>query len=234
MRPNEASRGLGKSQTFRFNWSRLALVVALMLWALLTLWLLAYYFESIGLIGDAAGAGPGGHMRMDLTEAKEMGFGMLTTTPAGAADGALIQLFALRQSAKNGTLADVSTRLNAVRSSLQAGDNEAYRMTWTPVLACAAVGCDNRIYIQTAGMLAARAPRLAGNAIAIESAYWYSAREAGDETAAATAVAKIDRLVKEYGTPALASRWSRLQDCAGTCPIFEELLLDFMNEAAKI
>ncbi len=234
MRPNETNRGLGKPQPFRFSWSRLGLVVFVMLWALLTLWLLAYYLESVGLIGEAAGPGAGGRMRMDLSEAKDMGLGMLSTTPAMATDGSLTALFGLRQSAKNGTLADVSTRIQSVRTGVQASDNEAYRMTWTPVLACASAGCDNRVYIQTAGELAARQPRFAGNAMAIEAAYWYSAREAGDDAAAAMAVAKLDRLVKTYGNPSLAARWSRLQDCAGACPIFEELLLDFMNEAAKI
>ncbi len=234
MRPYKETPSWGKSEPLKFNWSRLGLVIVLMLWALLTLWLLAYYFESIGLIGEAAGAGPGGHMRMDFSEAKDMGLGMLSTTSAGAADNALTQLFGLRQSAKNGTIADTATRINAVRTSLQTSDNEAYRMTWTPVLSCATSGCDNRIYIQTAGLLAARQPRLAGNAISIEASYWYSALEAGDDTSAATAVAKIDRLVKAYGNSSLSARWSRLQDCAGTCPIFEELLLDFMAEAARI
>lgn len=234
MRPNEVNHGLGKPQAFRFSWSRLGLVVFVMLWALLTLWLLAYYLESIGLIGEAAGMGPGGHMRMDLSDAKDMGLGMLTSTSANAAGEALPQLFGLRQSAKNGTLAEMSTRLNGVRAGVQASDNEAYRMTWTPVLACASAGCDNRIYIQAAGELAARQPRLVGNAITVEAAYWYSAREAGDDTAAATAVAKLDRLVRAYGNPRLAGSWANLQECAGTCPMFEELLLDFMNEASKI
>lgn len=234
MRPNEVSRGLGKPEPFRFNWSRLGMVVFLMLWALLTLWLLSYYLESTGLLGEGAGAGPGGHMRMDFAESREMGLGMLSSAPANLADVALSQLFGLRQAAKNGSLADMATRLQAVRSGLQSSDNEAYRMTWTPVLACAAAGCDNRVYIQAAGMLAARQPRLAGNVMAIEAAYWYEAREAGDEAAAATAVAKLDRLVRTYGNTSLAARWTRLQNCGGDCPIFEELLLDFMGEAARI
>ena len=233
MRANDAGKGWGKPQSFKFSWQRLALVLFLAIWALFSLWLLSYYLESIGLIGAGAGTGANGHMRMDFSNAKSLGFGMMSAS-SGETDDYLTALFTLRQTAKNGTYADLSIQTDGIRAKLTTGDNEASRMTWAPVLSCANSGCDNRVYIQAAGELAARDPRLAGHAMVIEATYWYDARAAGDETAAAKAVAKLDSLVKAYGNADLTARFSGLTECSGRCPLFEELLIDFMASASKI
>ena len=235
MKANDAGKLWGKPQTpaYQFSWQRLALVLFLALWALISLWLLSYYLESIGLIGAGAGTNANGHMRMDFSQAKSLGFGMMSATN-GETNDYLTALLILRQTAKNGTYADVAVQTENIRAKLTTGDNEAYRMTWAPVLACANSGCDNRIYIQAAGELAASDPRLASHAMVIEASYWYDAKSAGDETGSAKAVAKLDTLVKAYGNADVTARYQSLNECGQNCPIFEELLIDFMASASKI
>ncbi|VVB57195.1 Uncharacterised protein [uncultured archaeon] len=203
-------------------------------WILLTLWLFAYYWNTSGFAVDASqNRMVDGHFQLDRPGAQALGLGVSLMPATNGTDPAIGQLMELRATLKTGTPTQRAALIERIRSSAAASDNEQYRMTWAPVLACASTECSNEAYVQAAGQFAARSPRWAGHAMIVEAAYWHDARAAGDEVGAASAVAKLDQLVRNYGTMDVRRSWNTLQSCTDGCPVFDELLLDFMGQAAK-
>jgi len=229
-----ADNDTGRARPIKFSPVRGLLVVIGLAWLLATIWLLNYYWENSGWKADSS---PNqlvdGHYQLDRLEAQSYGIGLNMRNPSNGTDAAIKELFALRQMQKGGSLSQQAEIVLRIRQDVQTTDNEAYRILWTPVLACAANGCDNEVYMRTAGALAARSPRWAGHAMIIETYYWSQARVAGDSAQSATAVARLDSLVHTYASPELKTRWAALENCGQSCPLFEELALDFMAEAVN-
>jgi hypothetical protein len=229
-----ADKGWEKPQAPEFSPLRGLLVVIGLVWLLATLLLLNYYWENSGL-KEESGPNPSadGHYLLGNAEAQSYGLGLSARGPGNGTDLGIGELLSLRQAQKSGSSQEQAQALQRIRQDIQTQDNEAYRTLWAPVLACAQKGCENSVYMQTAAGLAARQPRWAGHAMILEANYWRQAKEEGDPVGGAAAVAKLDKLVRGYGSTELKSRWAALDGCDSTCPVFEELVLGFVGEAVK-
>jgi len=229
-----ADKGWEKAPSIKFSPFRGLLVLIGIIWLLATIWLLNYYWENSGWKAES---NPNqlvdGHYQLDRAEAAGYGLGLSLRSINNGTDPAIVELLNLRLARRSGSVGEQAQAVQLIRQDIQADDNEEYRAIWAPVLACSESGCDNGVYLQTAATLAAEHPRWVGHAMIIEANDWYLAKKSGDSIGAAAAVARLDKLVRTYGSPELKSRWSALEACGGTCPLFEELGLEFMSEAVK-
>ncbi len=233
--PMSAARGfkLSASKIKISPWRALFLALGVA-WALVTIWLFAYYWENSGWMNEASqNQMLGGHIPLDRQAAAAMGLGVSLMAPTNGTDPAIGELVDLRTAQKTGTPAQRAVLIERIRTDVNERNNEAYRMIWAPVLSCANAECDNNVYVQAAANLAARSPRWVGHAMIIEAVYWQQARRSGDASAQATAVARLDNLVRTYGTPSVRGSWNGMQACTGNCPLFDELMLDFIKNAAE-
>lgn len=237
------SKPRGWMPKFRVEWpkwqaSRLHLAswLAILLWAAVTVFLLDYYLSTSGIssLSPFAGSYNLSHAALSADETRAMG---LDTRPAlgeyWPTEG-MRRLMEMRRIQKNGGYAGLSLAASNLREFVGNSGAERYKMIWAPMIACAQSSCSNPAYLRAAGLLAALDVRLAGHAMVVEAVYWYEAQKSGDSAAAAAAVVRLDDLVRRYPSPELKARWMALQECRGTCPLFEEQLLDFIEEAAKI
>ena len=208
----------------------------ILLWMVCTIFLADYYLTTNNLISAHlwSMAPFSAHERLSGEDASAIGLGLAPSPTVEQAEQSLARLMELRAVQKEGGLADRANETAALIDWVAQSNSEPQKMSWEPILACAQSGCDNPTYIRVAGRLASGQPMLAGNAMAIEAAYWYEAQLAGDSAGQARAIARLDLLVRHYGNGDLQTRWNQLQSCAGTCPLFEEQLLDFITAASKI
>jgi hypothetical protein len=66
-----------------------------------------------------------------------------------------------------------------------------------------------------------------------QAAYMYNAHIGGNVAGKAAAIAKINRLVEAYGDKETKDAWKALNSCKGDCPLFEELVLEFIEKAKR-
>ena len=232
---NLADKGWEKPASFKISPFRGLLLLIGVAWLLVTLWLLSYYWENSGLNAEnSPNQLVNGHYQLDRAEMQDYGLGISLRNPDNGTDPAITELLNLRQVQKSGTVTEQAEAMQLIRQDIQTSDNEAYRTIWAPVLACAATNsCENAVYAQTAAQLASQHPRWVGHAMIIEANDWYQAKGAQDSIGAAAAVARLDKLVRSYGNTETKTRWAALDSCSGTCPVFEELTLDFMASAVQ-
>ncbi|MDE1798494.1 MAG: hypothetical protein KGH63_03750 [Candidatus Micrarchaeota archaeon] len=208
----------------------------ILLWMGCTIFLADYYLTTHNMISAHLWslAPLSTHARLSAEDAAALGLGLSPAPTVEQAEQSLSRLMELRAVQKDGNLAARANETAALLDWVSQSSSEPQKMSWAPILACAPTGCGNPTFIRTAGRLAAGQPMLAGNAIAIEAAYWYEAQTSGDAAGVARAIARLDFLVRNYGNADLATRWGQLQACGGACPLFEEQLLDFITAASKL
>ncbi|MCL6089339.1 MAG: hypothetical protein M1530_04235 [Candidatus Marsarchaeota archaeon] len=224
---------MARAKKMRISPLRAGVVVLLLAWLVLTLGLGSYWWENGGWKERLSSGGTEGGLRLlDGNELGALGFGVGRMS-ANASSIGLGELMQLRAVSRAGSAGDKAVLLARLRAESAGSEDETYRMTWAPVLACADAGCDNAVYVQAAGELAARAPQFAGNAMVVEAAYWHAARTNGDSVGEAAAMARLQSLTDRYGSEQAKAGFGALNACGRSCPVFDELLLDFVAQAAK-
>lgn len=203
--------------------------LAILIWVLATLFLADYYLTNNNF-DNFATFSLNGTTKLSGDQVKELGLGLAPLSPSASTSG-LAHVLAVRRMQKTGDFAGLAAAGTELDKYVQASGSESYKMMFASLQACALKGCSNRVYLLTAGQLASLDVRSAGHAMMVEALYWYSAVQNGDMGAAANAVARLDVLVREHGSADLRLRWQALQDCRGTCSVFEEELLDFIEAA---
>ncbi len=224
---------MDRARKMRVSPLRAGMVVLLLAWLVLTLGLGSYWWENGGWKERLSSGGMESGLRvLDGGELQALGLGV-GRMPANASITGLGELMRLRAVSRGGDAGEKAALLSRMRAEAAGSDDEAYRMAWAPVLACADAGCDNAVYVQAAGELAAREPQWAGNAMVVEAAYWHAARTNGDSVGEAAALARLQSLTERYASAQAKAGLGALNACGRNCPVFDELLLDFIAQAAK-
>ncbi|MFH1095085.1 MAG: hypothetical protein V1728_02620 [Candidatus Micrarchaeota archaeon] len=215
---------------------RIVIWILIIVWAVGTLSLLDYYLTSNGWINGGTltpwSNGPNA-TQLSVSEAGQLDLGLKPQTGLAARQHAIGELVNLRTLYKDGDYTGLASLYVRVKGEVKDSASEPYRMQWVPILSCAMSGCPDREVISAAGRFAAEDARYGPNAVIIETVYYYQASANGDKDAVALASARLDRLVRDFGSPDLMQRWKSLQACKDGCADLESQTVDFIAVADK-
>ncbi len=215
---------------------RIVIWVLILAWAVATLSLLDYYLTSNGWINEGTltpwGGGPNAS-RLSINEASQLDLGIKPSNGLAGRQQAIQELMSLRSLQKSGDYTGLATLYVKVKGDVKESGSEPYRMAWAPILACAVSGCPDNDVIGAAGQFAAEDVRSGPDAVIVEAVYYYQASTGGDKEALALASARLDQLVRDFGSPALMREWKSLQACKDGCADLGSQTLEFIAEAGK-